>query len=165
MASRLTICTAKVCFTLSLILCSSSSQDAMGDVHTHEGIHACTFCQRVSFCSQNNWHRWYKCSTFLCSLLVSPGFMHFLNGTFLIPPYYFLVLSLKSKNLSLVLERDGLMVKITYALEEDLSLVLSTYTRWLMTPCNSNSWEIWCPLWLLSGTCTQMHIPTQRHIT
>lgn len=97
----------------------------------------------------------------LCTSWMAPSWFHLTFPTRL----YFLVLSLKSKNLSLVLERDGLMVKITYALVEDLSLVLSTYTRWLMTPCKSNSWEIWCPLWLLSGTCTQMHIPTQRHIT
>lgn len=142
----------------------------------HARVHSWThFPLERFFCSQNNWHRRFKYSTFLCSLFVSPGFMHFLYGIYIkcfsrfhltFPTrLYFSVLSLKSKNLSLVLERDGLMVKITYALVEDLSLILSTYTRWLMAPCNSNSWEIWYPLWLLSGIRTHMHIPTQRHIT
>lgn len=145
-----------------------------GDVHVHECIHERTSHRRDSSVAKTTDTGGLNVLLFY-ALFVSPGFMHFLHGTYIncfswfhltFPTrLYFLVLSLKSKNLSLVLERDGLMVKITYALVEDLSLVLSTYTRWLMTPCNSNSWEIWCPLWLLLGICTHMHIPTQRHIT
>lgn len=66
------------------------------------------------------------CFTWFYALPVcmAPSWFHLTFPTRL----YFLVLSLKSNNLSLVLERDGLMAKITYALVEDLSLVLSTYT-------------------------------------
>lgn len=172
MTSRLTLCTARVfhpvSHTMFIFILRHHGGGRMCTC-TSAFVHALPVTELPSVAKTTdpggvNVPLFYVLSFFhlvLCISCMAPSWFHPTFPTRL----YFLVLSLKSKNLSLVLERDGLMVKITYALVEDLSLVLSTYTRWLMTPCNPNSWKIWCPLWLLSGTCTHMHIPTQRNIT